>query len=400
MHPNEEADNRAHDPRLEHVLEWALLETSAPVGFIALLPPARSPDAGSRESGGLRLVARHGLATARGGSDAATWPGGAGLLVRVTRTGEPAVVDDVAGEPDYVAAVPATRSLLAVPIYGAEHPLGVICLEDPRPAAFDAAALDFVAHLSRYAALALENARLHRAAEAAEHTMWDILDQIVHELKQPMTAVQGYARMLTLGIGGDLNETQQQFADVIAINAERMGSLVGELLDIARLEAGRLHLHLEAVELARLVEAVLAPLRASLEEKGQTLEVEVASSLPPAAGDRERLQRALGHLVRHAHQHTPPGERIQIRGWGEDGWVCLAVQEPESGTPTGEPERPLERLACDAEAPKDEKQLARTGLLAARAFARLHGGELRVEAAPGEGRRYTLVLPRAARAGR
>ena len=103
---------------------------------------------------------------------------------------------------------------------------------------------------------------LHDAVREAEEGKSEFIDFVAHELKQPMTSIQGYARMLTMGIGGELTDTQRQFAQVISANAERMGRLINNLLEVSRLEAGRITLHLAPTELGELVEEAIDAVRA------------------------------------------------------------------------------------------------------------------------------------------
>jgi signal transduction histidine kinase len=378
---------------LKQTLDWALRFCAASAGAIALQVPARDLDATSDLPEGLLLVAQQGLPPDCQRYRQEPWPVNRGILGRVVRTGEPVVVDDVAQDTDYVEVVAETRSQIAVPIQQTNRTVGAISLESPNLAAFDAGDLDFLSRLAKHAALAIENAHLRHQVQQMEQATWEFIDFVAHELKQPMTSMQGYARMLTLGVGGDLNERQEQFAEAIAASADRMDRLVNDLLEVARLEAGRVELQKQPVDVASLVDAVFSPLRAAIEAKNQSLDVNLPASLPAVPGDRARLQRALSNVVRNAHQYTPRGGRIQIRGWFEAGCVCIAVEDTGIGISQADQARLFKQFFRAADPVVQEVRGTGIGLVLAHKLLRVHGGNLQVESEQGQGSTFTLVLP-------
>jgi signal transduction histidine kinase len=253
--------------------------------------------------------------------------------------------------------------------------------------------------LANQAAAAIDNARLYEGVRLADQAKSEFIDFVAHELKQPMTAMQGYAKMLTLGIGGELNDTQTQFVDVITSNVDRMGKLVSDLLEISRLEAGRTTLKLEPVNLELVVQETIVNTRTEIEARKHTLEVEALEELPPVMGDRERLVQILTNLVSNAYKYTPEGGLIRIAVDGQDrpevpaGHLCISVSD------TGIGMSPQELLSLEEKFFRADHDLVQQqpgtglGVSITRNLVTLHGGEFFIESEPGKGSTFVFTLP-------
>jgi signal transduction histidine kinase len=249
------------------------------------------------------------------------------------------------------------------------------------------------------AALAIENARLRERLGEAEQAKIEFIDLVAHELKQPMTAMQGYAKMLMMGIGGELSETQEQFVQVINANADRMGKLVNDLLEISRLEAGRIKLKLAAVDLRGIVEETVANSRSEIESRRHTLHLEVPEELPPVMGDRERLLQILTNLVRNAYMYTPEGGTIRIAVGVADGHATPAghLQVSVSDSGIGISGQDLARL--EEKFFRADRELVRAqpgnglGVPIARHLVELHGGQFLVESELDQGSTFSFTVP-------
>lgn len=230
----------------------------------------------------------------------------------------------------------------------------------------------------------------------------EFIDFVAHELKQPMTSIQGYAKMLIMGIGGELTEMQMQFVEVIDSNADRMGKLVNDLLEISRLEAGRTKLDLAPVDLREVVDETVANTRAEIEARQHTLEVDVSDDLPPVLGDAKRLVQILTNLVSNAYRYTPDGGTIRIAANGREypelpsGHLCVGVSD------TGIGMSPQELVRLEGSFFRADRALVREqpgtglGVSIARNLVELHGGELVVESEVGQGSTFRFTLPIAA----
>ncbi|NLF11927.1 MAG: hypothetical protein GX597_09065 [Anaerolineaceae bacterium] len=249
--------------------------------------------------------------------------------------------------------------------------------------------------------LETENLRLREELRRAEAAAGEFVDFVSHELKQPMTAMQGYSKMLIMGIGGELTPTQRQFVDVIDANVERMGKLVNDLLEICRLEAGRTQLNLAPVNVQKLLYAAVVDNRAELEARHHTVEIDVAEDLPLAMGDRQRLMEVLGHLVRNACRYTPEGGHVRLVAGGQGGGACtdghVAVEVVDTGiglSPEDLPRVGEKFFRADHELVQQQPGNG-LGLAISRHLVALHGGEFYVESEPGQGSTFGFTLPTA-----
>jgi len=371
-------------------LEWAIQRTGADVGLIAVL---------AEEDGrqGLRLLVHHGYPEELVETYQKTlWPLDRGIIGRVARRGRPELVSDVRSDPDYVAAAGGMVAQITVPIWREERIIGIIVLESARPGQFDQETLDFVVRLADHAAIAMENARLFAAVEAANQAKTEFISFVSHELKQPMTAIKGYTDLLVKGLAGDLTETQRSFLEVIRSNVNRMDTMVQELLDVSRIESGRLRLEIGQVALREAVEEAVRAIRQEIEAKRQTLEVEIAEPLPPVRADRNRVVQILTNLLSNAYKYTPEEGRIRVTVQPDEGVVVCSVSDTGIGITQEEQERLFTKFF------RSQHPLVRSvpgtglGLVITKSLVELQGGQIWVESEPEKGSTFTFTLPVAA----
>ena len=148
----------------------------------------------------------------------------------------------------------------------------------------------------------------------ADRTKSEFVSTVSHELRTPMTSIKGYADLMSMGAAGEVNETQQRFLSVIKANADRLSVLVNDLLDISRIESGRVKSDLRPLSIELVIEQVATTLRGRIEEKNLTLRLSLPEEeLPRVYGDRDRVIQILTNLVSNAYQYTPPGGAITVR---------------------------------------------------------------------------------------
>ena len=235
--------------------------------------------------------------------------------------------------------------------------------------------------------------------QEAHQSQLEFIDFVAHELKQPMTAIQGYAKMLMLGLGGELTETQQQFVEVINSNVARMGKLIDDLLQISRLEAGRIELSLASVSMREVVDEALVRTQDDIEARHHTLQVEMSDDLPPALGDRARLIQILTNLVSNAARYTPDSGTIRITvDWLEGPetpmpHLLVTVSDTGIGMSAQEVARLDEKFF---RADHDQvRSLPGSGLgvSISRQLVKLHDGELAVESEVNRGSTFSFTVP-------
>jgi signal transduction histidine kinase len=382
---------------MDITLDWAVRVSGADVGLVAAVVELED---GTR---GLRFLANRGYPQdAADAYDEEPWPLEKGVIGRVVRTGEPELVVDVASDPDYVAVVPGMVVQLAVPIRLEDHIIGVIALECSRSDSVEEAT-EFVVRLADHAAIAMENARLFERVRRANEAKTEFVSFVSHELKQPMTSMKGYTDILIKGMAGELSEAQRSLLETVRSNVDRMNSLVSELLDISRIESGRVRLDLGDVSIPGMVKEVLRAIQGQIEGKQQSLKVEVAPDLPLVRGDRSRLMQVLTNLVSNAHKYTPKGGDITVsaRAWadGQDGgredeFVLCAVADSGIGMSPEDQERLFKTKYFRADDPA-VRSVPGTGLglVITKSLVELHGGEIWVESELGLGSTFFFTVP-------
>ncbi|HLF89552.1 MAG TPA: GAF domain-containing protein [Anaerolineales bacterium] len=205
------------------------------------------------------------------------------------------------------------QSQMVMPIRREEQTIGLIILESAVTDNFDDEATAFLTRLSDHAAIAISNSQLFAEVETANAAKSDFINFVSHELKTPMTSIQGYTDLLAKGAIGSINEAQAGFLATIRANVKRMDRLVSDLADISRIEAGRLRLDFVAVPMQEVVDEVVRSTKGQIDEKAQTLIVDVPENLPSVWGDRTRIIQVLTNLVSNAHKYTPHQGQILLR---------------------------------------------------------------------------------------
>lgn len=376
---------------LQLTLEWAMRNTGATAGAVGLV---------NWEQRGIQLLASRGYKEEFQQHDK-LWPLDTGIAGRVARTGQPAIVDDVTQDADYVAAaLEAMRSQLTVPISREGVVAGYIVLESNRLAAFKPEDLEFAARLADHAAVAIENARLYGAVKRANDAKTEFVSFVSHELKTPMTSIRGYTDLLEKGLVGPVTDMQRQFLTTIRSNVERMSTLVSDLNDTSRIESGRLRLNPVDVSFRTIVEETLHAMQGQIDAKHQTLEVLVADDLPLVHGDQVRLGQALTNLLSNACKYTPENGHITVR---------VMPQAPAEG-------QAAEFVRCEVEdtgigmSPEDQKRLFQKffrsenpdarqvpgwglGLHIVKNLVELQGGQVTVRSELGKGSTFAFTVP-------
>ena len=373
-------------------LDWALRTTRADAGLIAI---TQESEDGAR---GLRILANRGypeeLFTGQGEE---LWPLDRGIIGRVVRTGKPALVENVQDDPDYTPIVAGMVAKLTAPIRREDRIIGVITLESSQHDLLNQELLEFVIRLADHAAIAIENSHLFEQVRRANDAKTEFVSFVSHELKQPMTSIKGYADLLTKGAAGELTDTQRSFLDTIAANVGRMNRLVSDLLDISRIESGRIRLEFTDVSIEQVVQDALRTTRRQLDAKQQTLEVRIPPDLPLVRGDPSRLVQILTNVVSNAHKYTPEAGHITVQAqrWAseQDGFVLCSVADTGIGIAPKDQERLFTKyFRADDPAVHGETGTG-LGLVITKNLVELQGGEIWVESKVGQGSTFAFTVP-------
>jgi signal transduction histidine kinase len=253
--------------------------------------------------------------------------------------------------------------------------------------------------IARLVSVAKENADLvselrdnNLALERANRLKSEFLASVSHELRTPMNAIIGYTKLMLDGLDGDL--TEQQIADLqrVAQAADNLLSLINGLLDLAKIEAGKMELNSEEVNIATVVEEVVELIRPQADAKGLALEMDVSRSLPTAFADRARVRQVLVNLAANAVKFTERGS-VTIAAAAADGWITLAVTDTGVGIP------PDAQVYIFDEFRQADSSTTRKyggtglGLAISKRLVALHGGRIWVDSAAGVGSTFRFTLP-------
>ncbi len=374
-------------------LDWAIRISGATIGLIAAL---HEEEDGTR---GLQILAHHGYP--EGAFDPymeeKLWPLERGLIGQAVREARTIVTRDVTGEPNYATIAPGMRSMLSLPIQRENRVTGVLAVEATEPEQFSKEALESVIRLADHAAIAIDNARLFQQVQRANQAKTEFVSFVSHELKQPMTSMKGYTDLLMKGIGGELNPQQKMFLDVIRSNVQRMDRLVSDLLDMSRIESGRLRLEMASVQPQDVAHEAIQAFEQAFVEKHQALEVKIEPELPTIYGDRGRLIQVLTNLISNANKYTPEGGHVTViverLEFGGKDCVRWAVSDTGIGMTPEELQKLFTKyFRSDNPAVRNVKGTG-LGLVITRSIIEMHAGQIMVESETGKGSTFSFVIP-------
>jgi signal transduction histidine kinase len=250
--------------------------------------------------------------------------------------------------------------------------------------------------------LAQDFNRMAQQVRASRDAQRDFVANVSHELKTPLTSIQGYSQAILDGTA-DEPEAVQRSAHVIHDEADRMGRMVTELLDLARIESGQVVMRQEPVDLRPLLEHIVERFRLRAEEDAIALSTQIAD-LPPLTGDGDRLGQVFSNLVDNALRHTPEGGKVMVTAKQltpstvrrrRQPWpraVEVAVSDSGGGIPLEDLSRVFERF-YQVEKSRRHTGSVGLGLAITREIVEAHGGSIKAESIVGLGTRFTVVLP-------
>ncbi|HLF24715.1 MAG TPA: GAF domain-containing protein [Anaerolineae bacterium] len=228
----------------------------------------------------------------------------------------------------------------------------------------------------------------------ADRAKSEFVSTVSHELRTPMTSIKGYADLLMMGAAGSLNENQERFLAIIKSNADRLSILVDDLLDISRIETGRVVLDFKQVSMVVVIEQVVTSLRERIEQKGLTISVELPEHNPLIVlGDHARLIQILTNLVGNAYQYTLAGGAVTVRAVPTEDMLRVEVRDTGIGIAPEDAGKVFDRF-FRADAPVvQEFPGTGLGLAIVHTLVEMHGGQIWVESTPGVGTTFFFTTP-------
>ena len=291
-------------------LDWAMRQSKAEAGLV-----------GTVEEKGVRVMTAQGydqeLADFQPGSD------GAPYYLRVNPVGVQRAIEN--GQPQCLLAAEMQQNgrfsvlqdanlQIVIPIRRETYTIGLLLLESTQAEYFSDELISFLTRLSDHAAIAIANAQLYDEVLDANLAKSTFVSFVAHELKNPMASIKGYTELISGGMAGPVNEMQSSFLTTIRSNVDRMNTIVSDLNDLTKIQVGNLRLEYRAVGVGEVLDEVIRSLRRQIDEKAQTLTIELPQDLPLVWADPSRLNQILTNLVSNAHKYTPEEGEIFIGG--------------------------------------------------------------------------------------
>ncbi len=227
--------------------------------------------------------------------------------------------------------------------------------------------------------------------KAIERMKEEFIATVSHELRTPLSAIKGYLELVADGEAGPVRDLQQEFLAIASQNTDRLGALIDDLLDVAKIEAGKIQLRREPLDLAAVITEVVSTFRFEAERKGLAFREEIPA-LPVIMGDRDRLIQVFANLVSNAIKYTPSGE-VGVRAARADGHVEVVVHDTGIGISSEEQKQLFSKFFRSQETLVRDARGTGLGLAIAKGVVERHGGSIAVESQKGVGTRFRVTLP-------
>jgi signal transduction histidine kinase len=292
------------------------------------------------------------------------------------------------------------RSLLAVPLLLDQKIMGALTICRREIGDFSPEVINLLQTFATQSVLAIQNARLFREIEeksrqieGANRHKSEFLTNMSHELRTPLNAIIGFSEVLGERLFGELNEKQAEYADDILTSGRHLLSLINEILDLSKVEAGRMELELAEFDLPLAIDNARTFVRERATKHGISLDVTFDERLDGFVGDERKIKQILLNLLSNAVKFTPEGGRIGINARHTAGSVEISVSDTGIGiVPEDQPKifEEFRQVGSDAAHRSEGTGL---GLTLAKKFVELHGGKIWVTSEVGKGSTFTFTLP-------
>jgi signal transduction histidine kinase/CheY-like chemotaxis protein len=321
---------------------------------------------------------------------------GPGTLVgRVGLERRPVQIRDVLADPGYemhrARELGRFRTMLGVPMLAGAKVIGVITLWREHVAEFGDRTLALITTFAAQGAIAIQNVQLFRELEVAGRHKSEFLASMSHELRTPLNAVIGFSDVLLERMVGELNERQEEYVRDIRDSGRHLLELINEILDLSKVEAGRMELEPAAVSLPGLLEYALAMVREQAAQHGIELILDVAPEVGVIWADELKLKQVVLNLLTNAVKFTPDGGAVDVRAEIAGDEAQVIVRDTGIGIDAADHERIFEAFQRGGREARSEG--TGLGLTLSRRIVELHGGRIWMSSRPGVGSTFGFAVP-------
>jgi len=277
--------------------------------------------------------------------------------------------------------------------------IGVLAVTRTTPGEFEPEVIRLLSTFATQSALAIQNARLFQEIadksaqlEAASRHKSEFLANMSHELRTPLNAIIGFSEVLNERMFGELNEKQDEYLKDIYGSGQHLLSLINDILDLSKIEAGRMELEVTDFDLPAAIDNALILVRERANRRGIRLARAIDDRVGMIRGDERKVKQVLLNLLSNALKFTPEGGRIDVRAAMNDGMAEISVTDTGVGIAPEDQEAIFEEFRQVGTADKKVEGTG-LGLALSRKFIELHGGRIWVQSQPGKGSMFLFTLP-------
>jgi PAS domain S-box-containing protein len=332
--------------------------------------------------------------------------GSSSIVGRVAETGEALLANDTDNEPLYQPnpMLLDTRSQVAIPLRIGARIMGVIDIQSTRPYAFSSDDISVLQSLADQVAVAIDNARSYELSQQLIKDLREVdqlksqfLANMSHELRTPLNSIIGFSRVILKGIDGPVTDLQQQDLTAIYNSGQHLLGLINDILDLARIEAGKMELNFEEVHIGEIVTSVLSTAKGLVKEKPIQLVQRIPSNMPTVRGDTMRVRQVLLNLISNASKFTDEGsitvETMVQKGPTGRMEALINVVDTGPGISLEDQEKLFKAFSQVDGSATRKSGGSGLGLSICANLVQLHGGRISVHSDVGHGSTFWFTLP-------
>jgi signal transduction histidine kinase len=330
-------------------------------------------------------------------------------LARVVQTRKSVHILDMRTDQGYIAGAPlpvaavevaGMRTLLLVPMLKENEVVGEVAIYRTEVRAFTDRQIALIEHFADQAVIAIENARLFREIqdksvqlEIANRHKSEFLANMSHELRTPLNAIIGFSEVLGEKYFGELNAKQMEYANDIHSSGRHLLSLINDILDLSKIEAGRMELDLADFDMPAALQNAMTLVRERAQRHGIALDLKTDPALGSFRADERKFKQIMLNLLSNAVKFTPEGGKVGVSARLNGKAVEIAVADSGVGIAPADQEAIFEEFKQVGSDYTKKAEGTGLGLALTKRFVELHGGTIRVASTPGQGATFTFTLP-------